>query len=195
MLLHFALWGIDFHNFRNRLNTCCPPDVSRWKLASKRCIRTRWKSASTLCFRFVPTLCPCRWHWHMKTKNKEQCSSFFLVPNLCVNPACVIEIHNPCAARYLKGKTDFWSHVIPGMCDLCLCFYSQPSNNIYSQHLYCNTSCNNYKLETDAKLGYNLNPLIYINFSWNQMKYQRTHSWEMCGLQHFSFSFTLDCLH
>lgn len=41
---------------------------------------------------------------------------------ICENPSCGIKIHNPCVARYFKGRSeprcpacdDFWPHEIPG---------------------------------------------------------------------------------
>ncbi|XP_071377697.1 non-structural maintenance of chromosomes element 1 homolog isoform X2 [Centroberyx affinis] len=40
---------------------------------------------------------------------------------ICENPTCGIQIHNPCVARYFKGRSeprcpacdDFWPHEIP----------------------------------------------------------------------------------
>lgn len=62
-----SLWGIVFLKFRNRVNTCCPPDVlSRWTLTSEQCTRTRWKSVTSVATsfsRFVPTLYPHRCHY------------------------------------------------------------------------------------------------------------------------------------
>ncbi|XP_076023409.1 non-structural maintenance of chromosomes element 1 homolog [Genypterus blacodes] len=49
------------------------------------------------------------------------CHSVAFQSQICENPACGIKIHNPCVARYFKGRTDphcpacndFWPHEIP----------------------------------------------------------------------------------
>lgn len=63
------------------------------------------------------------------------CFSFCSVQcQICENPTCGIKIHNPCVARYFKGRTepkcpecdDFWPHEIPGMCMFeCVCILAQ----------------------------------------------------------------------
>ncbi|XP_071377696.1 uncharacterized protein [Centroberyx affinis] len=48
-------------------------------------------------------------------------TDFIIKCQICENPTCGIQIHNPCVARYFKGRSeprcpacdDFWPHEIP----------------------------------------------------------------------------------
>lgn len=72
---------------------------------------------------------------------------------ICENPSCGIKIHNPCVARYFKGRSeprcpacdDFWPHEIPG--NYCLftdevpfsaayCFYFMIQMNAWKRSFH-----------------------------------------------------------
>lgn len=75
----------------------------------------------------LSTRCIIEMDTYIRTMYQDQvkechiCRNIVFQSQICDNPACGIKIHNPCVARYFKGRTeprcpsceDFWPHEIP----------------------------------------------------------------------------------
>uniref|UniRef100_A0A3B5MIZ5 Non-structural maintenance of chromosomes element 1 homolog n=1 Tax=Xiphophorus couchianus TaxID=32473 RepID=A0A3B5MIZ5_9TELE len=76
----------------------------------------------------LSTRCIIEMEPYIRTMYQEQvkvchiCHNIAFQCQICENPSCGIKIHNPCVARYFKGRVephcpacdDFWPHEIPG---------------------------------------------------------------------------------
>ncbi|KAM7009561.1 non-structural maintenance of chromosomes element 1 homolog isoform 2-T2 [Tautogolabrus adspersus] len=75
----------------------------------------------------LSTRCIIEMEPHIRTMYQDQvkvchiCRNIAIQCQICENPTCGIKIHNPCVARYFKGRPeprcpaceDFWPHEIP----------------------------------------------------------------------------------
>ncbi|XP_029949681.1 non-structural maintenance of chromosomes element 1 homolog [Salarias fasciatus] len=92
----------------------------------KRLVCDKWLSENqgeyTLSTRCIIEMEPyIRAMYQDQVKMCHICHNFAFQCQICDNPACGIKIHNPCVARYFKGRVeprcpacdDFWPHEIP----------------------------------------------------------------------------------
>ncbi|KAM6939529.1 non-structural maintenance of chromosomes element 1 homolog [Xenentodon cancila] len=86
------------------------------------------------------------------------CHNIAFQCQICENPSCGIKIHNPCVARYFKGRTeprcpacdDFWPHEIPGM-RWSLCTENTCKIRSYTEYVMINTHPLSFLFSEDDK--------------------------------------------